>query len=339
VTRSVRSIATAGVLLAASLANASAHAEPATRAKKRIAEASFRQGLALSKAYDFEGALASFSAAYATLPSVDILWNLAASERRAGHPVEALEHLRAYLTHPRARDEKKRIATSWIAELEGETGVLLLVPVADGEVRVDGVTRRAGELRVTAGAHVVEVRRANVTQTLAVEVAGGGIVAPSLALFEPENASTTSTNAAPPVAARQPETTVDREPNEPRSQDPRRISRWLPLGLAGGAIVAVGGGVALGLLGLSARDDADAMQRRISESTTSCKRMGSLCDDYASARSSAQRLEVGATGLFVIGGVLSGAAIVAWAVSPSGRTQISPTIGPTGVAGSLTHTF
>ena len=68
-----------------------------TKPAERDARARFEEGLARVRASDFEGARVSFAQAYAVLHKPDILWNLALSEEKTQHPLEALIHFKEYL--------------------------------------------------------------------------------------------------------------------------------------------------------------------------------------------------------------------------------------------------
>jgi len=60
----------------------------------REAQARFEEGLKRVKAGDFEAARMSFGQAYVVLRKPDILWNLALSEEKSGHAVDALAHFK-----------------------------------------------------------------------------------------------------------------------------------------------------------------------------------------------------------------------------------------------------
>ena len=98
-----------GVVLALLSLAATADAQPnvsASNAAARARAASwFKNGVERTRANDYEGARTSFAAAYAIVPSTDILWNLGVAERRSGKPIDALAHLKSYVAQPNGRGE------------------------------------------------------------------------------------------------------------------------------------------------------------------------------------------------------------------------------------------
>ena len=83
-----------GMVTAALLLAASSSARADDDRANREAEARFKEGLARVKSKDFEAARLSFEQAYAVLHRPLILWNLALSEEKTSHPLEALGHFR-----------------------------------------------------------------------------------------------------------------------------------------------------------------------------------------------------------------------------------------------------
>src|SRR5882672_9324978 len=83
-----------GMLTAALVLAASSPAAADDEKANREAEARFKEGLARVKTKDYEAARLSFEQAYAVLHRPLILWNLALSEEKTNHPLDALAHFR-----------------------------------------------------------------------------------------------------------------------------------------------------------------------------------------------------------------------------------------------------
>lgn len=72
-----------------------AHADDAAMAE---AQARFKEGLELADNAKFDEARLKFLQAFAVLKAPAVLFNLASSEQKTGHDVDAIEHYRAFLT-------------------------------------------------------------------------------------------------------------------------------------------------------------------------------------------------------------------------------------------------
>src|ERR1700683_279511 len=99
----------------------------------RDAQARFVEGLDRVKAGDFEAARRSFAQAYAVLHKPDILWNLALSEQKSGHVLEALAHFRE-LQRDFAQGPDRVDAAKHLSELVAATGHVEVVAAPGGQV-------------------------------------------------------------------------------------------------------------------------------------------------------------------------------------------------------------
>src|SRR5687767_14540166 len=197
-----RSVVAGVLLFVATLGDATragAEESPSPSPSRARADALFRAGLAQSSAGDPDAACASFAAAYALVPSVDILWNLAASERRAGRVVDALEHLRRYVGDAAARPSRKTLATEWIAALEDETGIIVIDAPDGAAVDVDG-TASDREVRVAGGVHIVNARLGGRAVANVVEVRARGTVVATMR-FDERSVAEPAATTAPPTPA------------------------------------------------------------------------------------------------------------------------------------------
>jgi len=110
--------------IAAAFAFQFAQGAPARAADDRAArdaQARFEEGLGRVKSGDFEAARLSFAQAYAVLHKPDILWNLALSEEKSGHAVEALAHFKE-LAKQTPADADRAKAQRHVDTLMGQTG-------------------------------------------------------------------------------------------------------------------------------------------------------------------------------------------------------------------------
>lgn len=134
-------------------------------------EARFKEGLAFAKQGKYEQARASFLQSLVLSPgSPNVLLNLAISEHGAGHPVEALGHLKMYLASPKVDAKKaQEVKQTLYDELWRATGHLKIQAdrgdslVLDGEVKLgnaplaDVVDVSVGKHRVASGPRTVDV--------------------------------------------------------------------------------------------------------------------------------------------------------------------------------------
>jgi hypothetical protein len=105
-----------------------AAAVPAASAKTQAAQAT-REGLNLFQDKQYEAARGAFARAFELDPQTDTLVELGLAELQAGHPMEAVEHLREYLTRndaPAANVDAVR--TQWLPRAEDEMARMEFFP-------------------------------------------------------------------------------------------------------------------------------------------------------------------------------------------------------------------
>jgi hypothetical protein len=287
-----------------------------------------------------QAARISFASANAITPSVDILWNLAAAERRADHTVESLEHLRAYLASPEARADRKPTALDWIAELEAKTGTVTVTAPKGATVTVDGVVATSRPMVLTAGVHAFVITQEGKTRSYAVDVVAGTTTTHVASLVD---APALAKPPSPPSAAAAKAATVSSGSSTSTSTSTIAISprTWATIGFGASAVLSLGGAIFFSIEAAGARDDADVLHARVQDSSVSCKRAGTLCTDYDDARSRADRFGALATGLYAVGGVLGGASIVSFLLWPRDKkdTVITPVASPSGAGLRMVGTF
>lgn len=281
----------------------------------------FAHGVAAARTGDLPAARKAFGAAYALVPSVDILWNLAMTERKLGDTVAALDHFRTYVASPDARADRKKLAQEEaLPELEAATAHLAFAEPEGAIAVVDGKqASTATTLDVAPGVHSVIIRHEGVDRTLAVEAVAGVVTRIPSAAPAAAPAPAPAVVAAPAPAA---------APVVGLVQSPPASNRTTAvLALGGAAVLSIAAGVYFSFQAHADQETSDRLQTRMRNDDLSCKHSGSLCDDYESARSSAQRNSLLGSGLLVGGGVLGGAAVAALVLWPSSTTRVAPIAG------------
>jgi hypothetical protein len=342
-------LAIAGAALAFTLP---ARAEP--DAAKAEAESRFAEGLTQYQQKDYEGARLKFAQAYAVLSSVDILYNLAASEVRSGHALESIVHLRQLMRDPRSTEVDRVKARKLLAEANSLTGHVRVEAPDGAVVTLDQVPSGEAPIRepldVRPGKHVVAARLRDGTRTLEVTVPVGEVVTARFAV----DASAATASAPVPVASvpdpslpapvaepapvltsAPPPLPIDRDVREPRP-----IARIVvPIALGALAVAAGVTGAAFALDSQSRRDDVDAFRASqprgfcLDAASDTCARYQTLLDDEQhSATLSKVFYATGA--VLAVGAVAS---FVFWprAGSPPRSAWIAPTPGGVRVFGAF----
>ena len=116
-----------------------AHADDAAMAE---AQARFKEGLELADNAKFEEARLKFLQAFAVLKAPAVLFNLASTEQKTGHDVEAIEHYRAFLktsiNDTRITDAMRDKAKQNIDDLLKKVGQVEIDAPDGTKVTVDG---------------------------------------------------------------------------------------------------------------------------------------------------------------------------------------------------------
>jgi len=339
-----RAVRLALLTVASSVAAPLAHA--ADEGAERDAQARFEEGLARAKGGDFDAARISFTQAYAVLRRPRILWNLALSEEKTGHVLEALAHFKSVARDPSADEADRAGAQTHVASLYGETAHIEVRAPAGAPVTIDsgpvvGTTPLADVLDVAAGRHVVEAHLPQGTSAIVVQPAAGEVVAANF--FAPAASVAPATPVAGPAAA----------PAAPHASTHAAAS--IPADTGGSTeaprviVVAAVGGVALAALvfgvyfGATSNSDANtANGLRAQLHSDGCNApMGAaiaMCSQLSDAVSSENRNAGLSTGMYVTAGALAAAGLVTWLVWPKSEPahsaiRVSPMVGPGVVAG------
>jgi hypothetical protein len=320
-------------MIAAALALTFAYSPPAGAADDRAgrdAQVRFEEGLGRVRAGDFEAARLSFAQAYAVLRKPDILWNLALSEEKSGHPLEALAHFKD-LAKQTPADADRAKAQKHVDALMEQTGHIEVQAPAGTPLVLDG-SQSAGTtplpepIDVAPGRHSVDGKLGDGTKSLSVDVAAGQVAHVSFMVIEPP------APAAPPVAqATSPEpggspaATPTPEPSRDATSAPKPPSRApstarlvTTLSLGGAAAVALGLGIYLGLASQNDASTAKGFLDMYGSSGCSNPAANRDCARWNSVVQ-AQNRDATLSNVFYVGGaVFAAGAVAAWFLWPKG---------------------
>ncbi|MDF2692990.1 MAG: hypothetical protein K0S65_1373 [Labilithrix sp.] len=303
-----------------------AHADDAAMAE---AQARFKEGLELADTAKFEEARLKFLQAFAVLKAPAVLFNLASTEQKTGHDVEAIEHYRAFLksgaNDTRITDAMRDRARQNIAELLKKVGQVDIEAPEGSKVSVDGKPLDdfpKEPVPVAPGKHKIEAAFSGKIRSVNVDCQQGQV---AKAKIDFENGGSDTTY------------------NPPAGSDGQRTTAgWVvPISLG---VLGVGGLVMGGVFSSatqSSKDDSEAMRQN---SPGLCAPpAGQACTDYDSKRSDAEsQATLGYVGYIAGGALLVGAVatFIFWpksgkSSSPSRGMIFTPQVGPQVAGGNL----
>jgi hypothetical protein len=247
-------------LLAALLVGTCTWSSPVFADDQGTANSFLREGADLFRHQNYEGARAAFAHAYELEPKPAVLFDLALSELNGDHPVEAVAHLREYLTHTDEPATKLgSVRTKWLPRAEGRTARLDVFAPPGAQVFVDGARQEpappgpdptnspVASIAIAVGDHEVSTLQGTVAETQHVAARGGELV--ELHFQQVPDPP------APAPAAGWAAGAETREPEAARGSHPTRVA-VIALGLGASVTAAVGIG-----FGLAARNNANDAQR------------------------------------------------------------------------------
>ncbi len=283
------------------------------------ARQSFAKGMKDVEKGNLADARDRFEHAYALVPSADILWNLALTEKKLGRARDALVHLRAYAADPIAKPERVTAARAMEPELLAKVGRIVTIAKVGTVVTLDGAMMAAGDTAfVDAGAHSVEFRTSDSSKSVVVNAEAGVLTE----VTQPTSDSVTRV----PLAVMEKPAFVTGTP----STDKKSSFPWLTVGLGVGAGVAVLGGVYLGLQASDKLDDRERAWSAVQNQRSGCKPGDALCDKYTETKHDAALLQTGEIAAFTVGGLLGGAAIASWLMKREGDRALTVAVQPGG---------
>jgi hypothetical protein len=331
-----------GALTAALVLAASIPAHAADDKATREAEARFAEGLVRVKRKDYEGARLSFAQAYAALKRPVILWNLALSEEKSGHTLDAIGHFRQ-VTRDATTDEDRANAQKHVDTLLVQVGrVDVQAPpgsafVLDGN-EVAATAPLADPLDVMPGHHVVEARLPRgMTKASPVDAVAGQVAHVTFAPEPPVAQAIAAPVAAPGASAgaAAAEAQAAESPESTRSSRPISAARVVTTATLGGvAIVAAGVGA---YFAIQSRNEATTVRGyRTKYGTDACAgtAVPPYCTTWNDAVNSQNRDVTASDVLYIAGAALAVGAIVTWLLWPSetraASAWVSPSFGPSG---------
>jgi hypothetical protein len=287
----------ARALLCCSLSNAlvlgatSSFAAPAGRAVDEdttvaIARERFKEGVAFFDQKQYDKARVAFLQAYALKKHPAVLLNLAQSELRCNHEVDAAKHFSAYLRESTTASDAERQAAETGLNATKSAVALLDVNVDENgaEIFVDGspegISPLSGPLYVTPGTHAVEARKGGKTRTQQVNASAGRQFMADLSFAaKPLPADGASASASPSTNAIPADEPPAPEADPPPSAGRKPFFKWLgssPVGLLGVGLsgVGLGSGIGLAIASKKSYDNADSVADQITTAAAIDSKMG-----------------------------------------------------------------
>jgi hypothetical protein len=295
------------------------------------AQARFVEGIARVKAGDFEAARLSFAQAYVVLRKPDILWNLALSEEKSGHAVEALAHFKE-LGRAEAAAEDREKAKKHIDALMAQTGHIEVVAPSGTKIDVDGtaagVTPLADVVDVMPGKHHVAAgEKATDADVSAGQVAHVSFLVSEVPPVPPAPTPTPAAEAATPPVSPPPEGAAPATPSPDGA-----VRTIVVLGIGAVAITSGVLGVTFGLQSQSNANTAAGL--RDASNTSACSgSMSVQCSQLKDAVDAQNQDATLSNVFYVTGAVLAAGAVATWFLWPKqtrASAGVSPSLAPAG---------
>lgn len=316
----------------------SSHAGAAGDTPQQIAEAHLRAGLKLYEQSSYEAARLEFLQAQAVFPRPSLLRNLALCELKTNRPVDAIQHLRAYLADPSTTGDKRDNAKKNLDEAFAKTGHVALRANDGASISVDGQPQQGSApfkepLDTLPGRHVLDARLGERTASRDVDAPAGAVVDVDLRFEEKAVA-----NPVAAVPAASPPTSTNDVSGPPREPEPSFWTTRHAMGVvaAGFAVVAAGVGGAF----LAARQGhvSDGKDALAGNPQPCAQPSDPACAKYEGARDGIKSAELGAAisiGAFVALGVTA-AVLILW---PDSKREARLRVLPIGRDLSVLGTF
>ena len=334
-----------GVLTAALVLVGSSPARADDDRANREAEARFKEGLSRVKNKDYEAARLSFEQAYAVLHRPLILWNLALSEEKTGHPLDALAHFRQ-VAHDAPADADRASAQKHVDTLLGQLSRIDVQAPAGTVLGLDGgdgswTAPLTDPLDVMPGHHVVAAKmsgggtKSSEVDAVAGQVAHVSFVADpvQVAFAVPLPATGTAAPATAPPPATDPLASPPPDEAPKPFWGPRTVTATV---FVGAAVVAGGFGAAFGIASQNNKTAVSTFQKQ-HPSQSYCepvpgKSLSSDCGPWNNAVNAQNRDAELSDALYFTAGALALGAVVSWFFWPkpghAKTTWVVPDVGP-----------
>ena len=279
---------------------------------QQIAETHFKAGLKLYNQENFEAARLELLQAQAVFPRPSVLRNLALCELKTNRPLDALQHLRAYLADPAA--DARDYAKKNLDEAYARTGHVTVRATEGATLSVDGHVQGNAPFKepvdMLAGKHLLEVRLGERSAKRDVDAAAGAVVEADLR-FADERA--VSLAPAAPPATNPGATSHDMVAPPPASERSFWTARHT-VGVAVGGLAIVAAGVGGGFLLARSGHVSDGKDALAASSSPCAQPSDPACAKYDGARDGIKSTELGAGlsfGAFAVLGVTA-ALLIFW---------------------------
>jgi hypothetical protein len=327
----------ARVLLGALIAATALTFSPRSFAQNGDVNTLIESGFERYKRRDYEGARTVFARAHEVDPSeVGILFNLALAELHSGHPVDAANHLRAFIASTQAQPDRRESArTKWLPEAESQIGRVSVDAPAGTQVSMDGTAIGVAPfdqlIYVAPGDHDLAAKFGSGEHSMRVTAVAGNIVT---ARFVPEPAPPALPASGLPPPPPPPEKPVVAEAPPSRRTSPSTAKIVTVAAIGGTAIVATGIAIGFAQASLGAENHAKSLRSQPElSSTSSCYPPGSPslpagCADLSAAVSDQSRYYWLQVGFYVGAGALAATAVTTWLLWPNATRESSWSIQP-----------
>ena len=330
----IRMIVIALLLLVASPSLAQAWGSPAAQgdegAPQEDEKTLLRKGSESFLHHDYEGARVALLRAYQLDPKPDTILKLGIAELQSGHPVEATQHLREYLTHAEEPSAKlELVRTKWLPRAEASTARLDVFAPAGAEILLDGVLQERAafstiyefktgkpsvSIVIAAGEHDVTARQGAMLEARHVVARGGELVELHFQRVPDAPSPAPTVIAAGAVAG------ALEKPSSGNGSNSR--PRWIAtIGLGTGAVVATGVAVGFSIAYEQNVSDANALRSQIGNGGCGLPSPATQCASLRSVDKAEQRNGSLANGFYVAGGATAALAVASWFLWPKARSS------------------
>jgi hypothetical protein len=315
------------VLLGVSVAMLSGPTRAEDTTQFETARARFEEGVRYYENREYAKARTAFKQAYAVRAHPSILLNLAQSELRSDHEVDAANHFARYLREVDAGAPARKQAENGLVQAKKKVAEITVKAAEGAQIIVDGqehgVSPLAGPVYVSPGTHSFQAKLGEGTAIVSLEAAAGESQEVSLGLRGPQGAQPSEEDEAPPRERSAPDRAGSSAPSRPG------FFSWVtsrPAGmvLGGVTVLGVAGGVTFLIQAKSADDSALQTDNNLQSSFRETGYTGSPCSaqdnpDYAHYYPTCldlvdlldrrNRFNSLAIGSFVVAGVAAGATV------------------------------
>jgi hypothetical protein len=313
-----------GIVVGALAATTPARADDVAQ---RDAQVRFEEGVARVRSNNLTAALVSFQQAYAVAHNPVVVWNLALTEEKTNHALDALGHFKEYLRLTPGTDPDRASAQIHVDGLNAATGHIDVTAPAGATIAVDG-GRALGpaplgdHVDVVPGHHDVEARFGTVVKTVGVEALAGQTTRADFSALE---ASVPVASPPPSVAPPPPPVELPAQADEGFGPSSSTAMLVTVVVIGGAAVLASGAGLAFGIASSHQANEAATLRQDVPNcaGTTSPD-----CQRLASDVSAQQNDHVISTAMWIVGGTLAVGAVGTFLLWPRRHAAAAVSVVP-----------